>query len=434
MRILFGCQFYAPSVGGVQEVMRQLAERLVASGHHVTVATTKLPTREFETLNGVVIKEFDVSGNYVSGMAGEVEQYQEFVVTSDFDVIMVMAAQQWTFDALWPVLDRMKCRKVFMPCGFSGLYEPAYGSYFRQLPEILKKIDHLVFHSTRYRDIDFVRERGIQNFSVIPCGASEEWFNVAVDGSFRSRHRIPEESFLFLTVGSFTGLKGHVELARAFSRLELADGQHATLMLNGNAVPILETRLGGLLGRCIGLLKTHGWRYLFRQVSTKLLGAGVTPHKIASRINATQKNKLVLMTDLPRPELTQAFMAADLFVFASNIEYSPLVLFESAAAGTPFLSVSVGNSEEIARWTGAGVICPSTVDEKGYTRVDEGVLARLMAELMQQRDRLEELGARGRRNWSERFTWGTISTQYERIFQQLVGDEIHAAEHSQSGT
>lgn len=400
--------------------MRQIAEQLVARGHQVTVATTRLPARDFQTLNGVDIKEFAVSGNLVSGMVGEVERYREYVVASDFDALMIMAAQQWTFDALWPVLDRIKYPKVFMPCGFSGLYEPAYTKYFQHMPEVLRKIDHLVFHSTRYRDIDFARERGIEHFSVIPCGASAGWFNVAVDASFRARHGIPEQSFLFLTVGSFTGLKGHLALANAFSRLELAEGQHATLILNGNDVPLLDTSMGGLFGKVVGLIRTHGLQYSFRHILKKALGTGPTPQKIASRVNKSQPNKLVLVTNFPRPELTQAFMAADLFVFASNIEYSPLVLFESAAAGTPFLSVSVGNSDEIARWTGAGVICPSTVDQRGYTRVDEGVLAQSMAELMQQRDRLAELGATGKKNWSERFTWGKITTQYEHIFQQLI--------------
>ena len=420
MRVLFGCQFYAPSVGGVQEVMRQIAERLLARGHQVTVATAKLPTRDFDTLNGVEIKEFNVSGNLVSGMVGEIEAYQEYAVAGNFDVIMIMAAQQWTFDALWPVLDRMRCGKVFMPCGFSGLYEPAYAKYFQQLPEVLRKLDRLVFHSTKYRDIDFAREHGITNFSVIPCGASEDWFNVAVDGSFRGRHNIPEQSFLFLTVGSFTGLKGHLELAKAFSLLELAEGQHATLILNGNDVQILDRSIGGLFGKTLGLIRTYGVRGAFRHILRKTVGTGTSPRTIADLINRSQPGKLVLVTDFPRRELTQVFMAADLFVFASNIEYSPLVLYESAAAGTPFLSVSVGNSEEIARWTGAGVICPSTIDAKGYTRVDEHVLARSMADLMQDPNRLSELGATGKKNWSERFTWGAISTQYEQIFREVA--------------
>lgn len=425
MRVLFCCQFYAPSVGGVQEVIRQLAERLVARGHEVTVATTKLPNRTFETLNGVAVKGFAVTGNLASGMSGEIKEYQEFVLSGGFDVMLVYAAQQWTFDALWPILDRVNYPKVFVPCGFSGLYEPGYTKYFQDMPPILKKFDHLVFNANKYRDIDFAREHGITKLSVLPNGASEDVFNVPADPSFRSRLGIPEQSFLFLTVGSFTGLKGHLELVTAFAQMKLPAGQHATLMLNGNEVQVLDSSVSGLFGKFIGLIKTHGLSYAVRQVVRKLAGSSDSPRKIAAQVNQEQPNKLVLVTDLPRAELTQAFIAADLFVFASNIEYSPLVLFESAAAGTPFLTVDVGNALEIAEWTGAGIACPSRRDAKGYTRVDEAVLAQAMAALMKQKEKLQALGAAGKQSWMERLTWGKIATQYERLFFDLR-DRAHS--------
>jgi glycosyltransferase involved in cell wall biosynthesis len=108
-------------------------------------------------------------------------------------------------------------------------------------------------------------------------------------------------------------------------------------------------------------------------------------------------------------------MAADLFIFASNIEYSPLVLYEAAAAGTPFLTVPVGNSAEIARWTGAGVVCPAPKDERGYTRADPEVLAAAIAELAQDAARLRTLGETGRRRWLANFTWQVIAARYEAI-------------------
>ncbi|MGT2429915.1 hypothetical protein ACU4HD_16405 [Cupriavidus basilensis] len=145
MRLLFCCEFYFPSVGGVQEVMRQLAERMVQRGHDVTVATTRLAERSFSEHNGVRIVEFGISGNAVRGIEGEVERYREFVTGFDGDAILIKAAQQWTFDALWPVLDEIRARKVFIPCGFSGLYEPTYEQYFRDLPDILRRFDHLIF-------------------------------------------------------------------------------------------------------------------------------------------------------------------------------------------------------------------------------------------------------------------------------------------------
>lgn len=38
MKILFCVEFYYPSMGGAQEVVRQLAERMAAYGHEVCVA------------------------------------------------------------------------------------------------------------------------------------------------------------------------------------------------------------------------------------------------------------------------------------------------------------------------------------------------------------------------------------------------------------
>lgn len=427
MRILFCCQFYAPSVGGVQEVVRQLAERLVLRGHSVTVATTALPDRDFETLNGVRVVGFSVSGNAVEGMSGDVAGFQRFVVAGEFDAMLVYAAQQWTFDALWPVLDGIPFATVFLPCGFSNFYEPAYAPYFAEMPAVLAKFGQLVFNATHYRDIDLARRHGLDNFCILPNGASEDMFNVAADPLFRDRHGIAPDSFLFLTVGSFTGLKGHAELVRAFGRMALPAGRHATLLLNGNVVQRLDSGAPALARKFVRIARSRGLAYALKQVWDKLIRNKASPHHHAARINESRTDRRVIVSDFARPELTQAFMAADLFVFASNIEYSPLVLFESAAAGTPFLTVSAGNSAEIAEWTGAGVVCPSSVDPKGYTRVGDEVLAGAMSELMGRQDLLERLGRTGRQTWAEKFTWEKIAIQYEHLFKRLVQLTVESA-------
>lgn len=427
MRILFCCELYAPSVGGVQEVMRQVAERLVSRGHDVTVATTRLPSRDFQLLNGVSVKEFSVSGNFVAGMNGEVTRYQDYAVSGEFDVILIKAAQQWTFDALWPVLDQIKSPKVFIPCGFSGLHEPAYQTYFAQMAEILRKFDHLIFYASDYRDVNFARQHNIKNFSIIPNGASEIEFGVEADSTFRARHDIPETSFVFLTVGSLTGLKGHLEISRAFARLELLEGEHATLILNGNEPHGAGANLVNTVLKIVGITKMYGIMYAIKHVMKTILrlfghdvGLRAKLTKIAAELRREASNKHILITNFPRQELTQCYMSADLFVFASNVEYSPLVLFETVAAGTPFLSVNVGNAQEIAQWTSGGVLCQSWTDERGYTQVNELQLVEAMQALMRQKEKLAQMGAVGRRSWMEHFTWAEIARQYEDIFCQLV--------------
>jgi glycosyltransferase involved in cell wall biosynthesis len=54
-----------------------------------------------------------------------------------------------------------------------------------------------------------------------------------------------------------------------------------------------------------------------------------------------------MITSLSRIETLAAYHQADLFLFPSNIECSPLVLFESIASKTPFLTTDVGNAKEI---------------------------------------------------------------------------------------
>ncbi len=126
------------------------------------------------------------------------------------------------------------------------------------------------------------------------------------------------------------------------------------------------------------------------------------------------------MCDFARPELIQAYLNSDLFVFASKVEYSPLVLFESAAAGLPFLSIPVGNAEEIADWTGGGLICPAATDERGYCQVDIQELAGQISMVCKQSELLRSLSANGRRNWEQRFTWDRISRSYEELFEECV--------------
>src|SRR5262249_45994809 len=365
MRMLFCCEFYYPRAGGVPEVMRQIAERMALAGHDVTVATSHHPQRKIETHNGVKIHGFKVEGNLVRGISGDASRYRDFVRGFAPEVILIKAAQQWTFDVLWPGLDRMRARKVFIPCGFSFLYEPAYAEYFIQLPQILRKFDHLIFYANEYRDIDFARAHGLTNISVLPNGASELEFDRPPDPNFRARLGISDDDFVFLTVGSPISTKGHKAIAEAFAKVIL-NGRSATLILNGNwpKSPGLIGRTLPLLDLIASVLRQEGFAGLYARVRRKVAKRlepvarrlracwytqpvassavvvdqksgcqhSVVPQLVPARIEdwikeaRAQPGKRVACTDLPRGDVAQAFMTADLFVFASVVEYSPLAL------------------------------------------------------------------------------------------------------------
>ncbi len=232
MKIVICSDSYYPSVGGVQIVLQQIAERLVKRGHQITIATSKLIERTSTIHNSVVIKEFDVSGNSNRGMKGEVQKYRDFILSEDYDVLLMKAAQSWTFDALMNDLEKIKKRKVFIPCGFSGLYYPYYEEYYKKMPDALKQFNHLIFYADDYRDINFAKKHNISNFSVIPNGASEIEFSAKEDKTFLERIGVDKKELILMTVGTFTGGKGHYEVASAFQLAKF--GEPATLILNGN--------------------------------------------------------------------------------------------------------------------------------------------------------------------------------------------------------
>jgi glycosyltransferase involved in cell wall biosynthesis len=420
VKLLLCCESYPPHRGGVQEVMRQIAERMAARGHDVTVGTSFHPERKEKVVRGVKIREFRAGGKLAYGLNGEIDQYREFVRKADVDAILVMAAQQWSFDALWPVLDDIKARKVFIPCGFSCLYEPEFSEYFKKMADILGKFDHLIFNAEKYRDIDFVRRLGLTNLTVLPNGVDQAEFDQAKDNGFRSRLGIPDDAFVFLTVGNPIEAKGHRQVIDAFARLDTA-GQPAALIAVANWPPSGWRELLRIARRLEEIARLEGWHGL-RQLARRQLLRRLAPAKArVEKIDAiagqaaAQSLKKAIRTDLQRSDLIQAYLAADLFVFASKVEYSPLVLFEAAAAGTPFLTVPVGNADEIVGWTGGGMLCPAKKDDFGYTTVDPQVLAAAMARCMTDRTVLSHIGATARERCKRLFDWPVVVGYYESI-------------------
>jgi len=390
LRILHTVEFYAPSVGGAQEVVRQLSERLAERGHDVTVATKALPERDFAERNGVRIAEFDVTGNAVRGMQGEVDRYRRFVRDGGFDVVMSYATQQWATDALLPLAAELDATTVLAPCGFSALHDPAYASFFRDLPAQMRAWDRLVFHSTTYQDVRFAREHGVENIEVISNGADEREFGIGDDERaerrrrFRAAHGIADDEPLLLTVGSHTGGKGHSVALATLGRLRT---RHARLALVGNTA----------LGR--GCLP------------------GCRRRALAARVRSGGR-RTALLLDPPRDGVVDAYFAADLFVFASQVECSPLVLFEAAAAGLPVVTVPAGNAAEIVEWTGGGVVVDAP-RVNGLVRGRAADLAPVVDELLADRERLAVMGARARAAWRERYTWDAVTDRYEALYQRL---------------
>lgn len=403
MKILLCCEHFHPSVGGVQKMMHEIGLRFINKGHEVSVVTSYRSDRKEDSVDGIQIHSFAISGNAANGMNGDLSPYQDFLIKGQFDFLLVMAAQQWTFDAMLPVLDKIPYKKLHIPCGYSGFYMDKYKEYFSQMETHLRKFDQLIYNSTDYRDINFAREKGIQNINIIPAGASEFEFSNVKKLGVKKQLGINDNDFVYLSVGIPAYNKGHKDVVKAYLSLDLPFS--STLILNGNYDDIAKINLNTLLSKPKSTLKELAMRLLGRS-SYNIL-------KLAH--NKNTKHKKILFQNLEREKLISLFSEVDLFLFASHIEYSPLVIFECLASSLPFLSVPVGNVEEIVSWSGGGIICPTKKTVEGFSRVDYRVFAAMIKTLSLDEPLRKKLSTNGRLAWEQKFTWKVIVDQIEKL-------------------
>jgi len=372
MRVLHTVEFYYPHVGGAEEVVRQISEGLAARGHEVTVATSVDANRKDRVVNNVRIQDFNIRGNFVKGIRGEAHRYIDFLLHNKYDVILNYAAQTWTTDLTFSLLDKLQCAKVLAPCGYSGLIglrRFIYRGYFKRLPRYLRLYDAIVYHSSQYIDKAFGDCMGISNYEIIPNGVTiAEFENPCLD--FRSEYNI-NTPFLLLTVGNHYRGKGHDRILQVFCKLRRSD---VTLVIIGNRV--------------------DGWHHSCW----------------ASCKRAARKDKrVVLLENIPRNHVVAAFAAADIFLFGSRVEAFPLVIIEAMASQTPFVSFEVGalrrGNEEFA-----GGIIVDTIEEMVAT----------VQNLLNDASVRQQLGESGYRRAKESYDWEKIVDRYEALYKRLV--------------
>jgi glycosyltransferase involved in cell wall biosynthesis len=367
LKILHTVEFYAPHVGGAQLVVQKISEGLVARGHEVAVATTRIPERSFSELNGVAIHEFDVSGSAATGIFGQdIPKYTRFIQEFPCNIMMNYAAQQWATDLAAALVPQLVGRvNVIAPCGYSALASQVvvrnidFLNYFRHfLPAFLPAYDGVVYHSAMYQDFEYGTLLKLKTGAVIPNAVDETEFNAPPEVNFREKYGI-KERFILLDVANFFEGKGQDDLIDAFRRLNRPDTALVLIGKSGETLSKMREKAAGL--------------------------------------------KVYFLIDIPRSDTVSAYFSADLFVFSSKLEASPLVILEAKAARLPFVSTDVGNVRE---WRG-GIICQADALDAEVRR------------LLESPEERKRLGAEGWIEYRKQHTWSVILDRYESLYLNL---------------
>lgn len=364
MRVFLTVERYFPAIGGAERVVQRIAEGLQRRDHEVVVITSG--RRETQSLNGVRVERFPVVGNLARGIRGNTGAVLGMIKADQPDLIFNYAAQTWPTDLCLQALldDPARPPLVLAPCGFSGLYDPAYSAYFSRLREALPRYEALVFHSDRYQDRIFAQAAGARNDHVIPNGADSPG-----DGHRQAQLRPRNGDSVVATVSSHVRSKGHGHFARIVRTLR------RERPIQGVIVAPRRTGIDAVRG-C---------------------------HPACSLRSVSRQINLVEGRD---PAAVPAVLAAaDLFLLPSSVECAPLVLLEAMAAGTPWVSYPVGNASELP----GGIVAEGPME-----------MTAVSSKLLADPDSRRELGDAGREAWSRSHRWAGVVDRYEALFKRVV--------------
>ncbi|MDQ7818384.1 MAG: glycosyltransferase family 4 protein [Melioribacteraceae bacterium] len=364
MNILITAESYLPIICGVQEVIQNISEGLLSRGHHVTIATSYNAERNSSEFNGVKVEQFQISGKWIKGFIGEIKKYQDYLLDSDYDIILNYAATCWSSDLVFPLLSKIKSLKIFIPCGYSTLYNWKWKPYYWILPSVLRKYDHIIYHCGNYRDKPFGDKYKINHCTVIPNGISAKAFTLDRTG-FKTTYGI-EQKQMFLCVSNYGEGKNQEFVINAFQKAGIK-----------NSILVL---IGSQFNKYSDYLKNT------------LIGEG-------------EYNPIVLLEKIPREKIISALFDAELFLFGSQIEYFPLVILEAMAAGTPFISTDVGCVKNLP-----GGLIVNSVEE----------MAAKINLLISNNKLGEQLSKDGIEAVKKKYEWSIIIDQYEQLFYQLL--------------
>ena len=217
----------------------------------------------------------------------------------------------------------------------------------------------------------------------IPNGVSLERFeNYGCPMALRKKYNLPQETFLFLTVGRNHPKKGFADLIQASALLRnIATEPFAVVIAGANTEPLSA------------LIEQEG-------LGDTIFCLGEIGSDTQDPINS----------EWPSQDLVDLYNAADAFVFPSYIESFGIALIEAMAAGLPIITTD-------------GPGCIDVIGNGSYGEMvpvgDPSALARAMHSLQTDEDlRTHYIGASKKR--AKNFDWDSIVRQYITAYQTLI--------------
>lgn len=319
LNILITTPTYPPYNSGLGNAVQQQAAALTAQGLSVVVATGgAIRQQRLDEVSGALVEEFNVRGadSWVYPLKGDVQGYEQFLIRSHFEVILLNAWQTWSTDLCIRNRRRIAARKVvYSHCVSTNVFykrQPLrsiaryllWRPYWWTLPQKLRELDGLIFCAprgcdSRFDDLSLAQRLRIP-YKILPNALSPEAIDVLARPALA---RVARQHLI--VVGSYTWLKGHDFALRAYA-----------LSKAKNRIP----------------LKIFGPQY--SAFTTRL-------RRLAMELAITD-DYIKFHEGTSSADLAIECSRSIALLFGSHTECQPLVLLDALAAGTPFVARATG--------------------------------------------------------------------------------------------
>ncbi len=382
---LFASAFY-PHVGGVEELVRQLAAEYRRRGHEPIIVTNRWPRSlpAVETYEGTPLYRLPLRTPgpglkaWVSyGLTHRAVRRRLLDLLREHRTEL-LHVQCVSANAFYAGLAR---RALGLPLVVTTQGERTMdaGQIYQRWPFMPRLLHTLLDEADHVTACSADTLADVERFRGAPLGErAEVVYNGIAAGDFEDVVPYPHPRPYLLGIGRLVPQKGFDVLLRAFARAGLPGHD---LLLAGE---------GPERGALEGLAAELG------------LGARV---RFVGRVD--------------RATAAALFRGCTFFVLPSRQEPLGIVNLEAMAAGKAVAASAVGGVPEIVLDGQTGLLVPGE---------DVGALAAALSRLASDAGLRAALGEAGRRRAGEMFTWGSIADRYERIYARLLG-QGHARCH-----
>lgn len=310
MKIAHVCPFYTPAIGGVKQVVEELAKRQIKEGHEVHVFTSdwdksKRIKKKEEIIDKVHVhrcRHWVKIANFASIWPSIFPK----LIKGNFDII-----HSHVFGHVHFVLSALASKVKGIPhfhtthCPWSDAERSALGKLgivlsYQIVSRLALRFTNKVIAITPW-EINFIKRFGgaEDQILVIPNGMSEHFFSKIKNNDFKKKHGIKNNLVLF------------------FGRLNPVKGPDKFIEI---AHSVLKQR---------------------KDVTFFIRGPDEGMYEKVKNLIGNEKRIILLGAIRDRIEIAKMYQAADVFILPSYREGLPLTLFEAMASGAPVVASPV---------------------------------------------------------------------------------------------